>query len=195
LITESSRRRENREMAADGPKSPSRGSSLACATPAGEELRPSLENAAMNSCWTRLCSLFVAALIAHGAGAAAALDALVGTWLTEDGSSRVVIAAGQGADGGTVYAGKVAWLKDPTRDGVAVHDANNPDAALRGRPILGLEIVSGFKAAPGGGWTGGTLYSPRAGKSYPAMLSLTADGRLQIEVKAGILSKTVYWTR
>ena len=75
----------------------------------------------------------------------------------------------------------------PTRDGVAVHDANNPDAALRGRPILGLEILAGFKAAPGGGWV--------CGKRHPATLSLTADGRLQLEVKAGLLSKTVYWTR
>lgn len=83
----------------------------------------------------------------------------------------------------------------PTRDGVAVHDANNPDAALRGRPILGLEILSGFKAAPGGGWVCSTRYAPRAGKRHPATLSLTADGRLQLEVKAGLLWKTVYWTR
>ena len=45
--------------------------------------------------------------------------AIVGTWLTEDGSSRVAIAATKGADGGTLYAGTVnldnpieAWPRD-----------------------------------------------------------------------------------
>ena len=149
----------------------------------------------MSRRWTiRLGCLLLGLLIALGANAAAP-DAIVGTWLTEDGSSKVAVAATKGADGGTVYAGTVAWLKEPTRDGKPVQDANNPDAALRTRPILGLEILSGFKAAPGGGWVGGTRYAPRAGKRHPATLSLTADGRLQLEVKAGLLWKTVYWTR
>ena len=73
--------------------------------------------------------------------------------------------------------------------------ANNSDAALRDRPILGLQIVGGFKPTAAGGWDGGTVYSPRTGKRFPAELSLEADGRLQIKVKAGLLSRTVYWTR
>ncbi len=133
----------------------------------------------------------------HGDGFAgsAPADAIVGTWLTEDGSSKVAVAATKGADGGTLYAGTVTWLKEPTRDGKPVQDANNPDAALRTRAILGLEILSGFKATTGGGWVGGTIYSPRAGKRYPAELSLAPDGRLQVKVLAGLVSKTVYWTR
>ena len=105
----------------------------------------------MSRRWTiRLGCLLLGLLIALGANAAAP-DAIVGTWLTEDGSSKVAVAATKGADGGTVYAGTVAWLKEPTRDGKPVQDANNPDAALRTRPILGLEILSGFKATPGSG--------------------------------------------
>jgi uncharacterized protein (DUF2147 family) len=89
---------------------------------------------------------------------------------------------------------KVAWLKEPMRDGKPLRDANNADTGLRDRPIMGLEILSGFKASADG-WSGGTVYSPRAGKSYPADLSIAPDGRLQLKVKAGILSKTDYWTR
>jgi uncharacterized protein (DUF2147 family) len=74
-------------------------------------------------------------------------------------------------------------------------NANNSDASLRARPILGLEVLSGFKVGSAGAWTGGTMYSPRKGKSYPATLSLAPDGRLQIEVKAGFVSRNVYWTR
>jgi len=138
--------------------------------------------------------LVVAALLAHAGHAGAPQDAIVGTWLTEDGSSKVDIAASKRADGATVYSGRVSWLKDPTRDGKPLRDAKNDDAALRDRPILGLEIVSGFKAAAGG-WVGGSLYSPRNGRGYPAELSLTPDGRLEVRVKAGLVSRTVYWSR
>lgn len=139
--------------------------------------------------------LALAMLLPHSGYAAAQGDAIVGNWLTEDGSSRVEIAATTAPDGGAVYSGKVSWLKVPARDGKPLLDVNNGNAALRGRPILGLEIISGFRVGTGAGWTGGTLYSPRNGKSYPAELSLTADGRLQVKVKSGIVSRTVYWSR
>ena len=139
--------------------------------------------------------LVIAALLAQVGQVAAAQDAILGTWLTEDGDSKVEIAATEAADGSRVYAGRVVWLEQPTRAGQPVHDANNSDVSLRARPILGLEILSGFAASAAGAWTGGTLYSPRKGKSYPTELSLAPDGRLRVEVTAGFVSKTVYWTR
>jgi len=139
--------------------------------------------------------LVIAAMLAQAGQGVAAQDAILGSWLTEDGASKVEITATGAADGSTVFAGKVVWLEQPTLAGKPVHDANNSDASLRARPILGLEVLSGFKAGAAGAWSGGTMYSPRKGKSYPAELSLAPDGRLQIEVKAGFVSKTVYWTR
>jgi uncharacterized protein (DUF2147 family) len=44
-------------------------------------------------------------------------------------------------------------------------------------------------------WSGGTVYSPRRGRSYPAEITLAKDGRLDVKVKDGILSKHLYWTR
>jgi uncharacterized protein (DUF2147 family) len=126
--------------------------------------------------------------------AAAPADAIVGSWLTDEGASKVAVTAAKSADGATLYNGKLVWLKEPLRDGKPVLDANNADAAVRGRPLIGIPILSGFKA-DGGGWSGGTVYAPRAGKSFPAELSLAADGRLALKVKAGLLSKTDYWTR
>ena len=142
------------------------------------------------SVFLRACVLTIAALLSPAAGSAGGPDAIVGTWLTEEGDSNVAITAGAG--GG--YAGKVVWLKEPSRDGKPVHDANNGDPALRDRPVLGLEILSGFTATGDGAWAGGMVYSPRAGKSYPAELSLTADGRLQLRVKAGLVSRAIFWT-
>ena len=145
----------------------------------------------------RACVFVIAGLLLPLAGSSAtAQEALTGTWLTDEGDSKVEIGAALAAAGGAAtYAGKVVWLKEPLRDGKPLRDANNSDAALRGRPIMGLEILSGFKPAADGGLTGGTVYSPRAGKSYPGEISLTADGRMQLKVKAGLVSKTVYWTR
>ncbi len=144
-------------------------------------------------------------LVGAGAGAlllallptalhAAAPDAIVGTWLTDDGASKVEVTAGKAPDGSSVYNGKLTWLKEATRDGKPLRDAHNADAAQRERPILGIPILSGFKPVTGG-WSGGTVYSPRVGKSFPAELSIAPDGRLELKVKAGLLSKTDYWTR
>jgi len=135
-----------------------------------------------------------AALLPWSALLAAPANTIVGTWLTDDGASKVEVTADKAANGSTVYNGKIVWLKEPTQDGKPLHDANNHDATLRGRPILGLQILSGFKASADG-WSGGTVYAPRAGKSFPAQLSIASDGRLQLKVEAGLLSKTDHWTR
>jgi uncharacterized protein (DUF2147 family) len=127
--------------------------------------------------------------------AATPQDAIAGTWLTDDGGSKVDVVAIKAADGSTSYSGRVSWLKEPMRDGKPLRDASNDDAALRDRPILGLEILSGFKATGDGVWTGGMLYSPRRGESFPADLSLLPDGSLELRVKAGLMTKTVRWTR
>jgi uncharacterized protein (DUF2147 family) len=130
----------------------------------------------------------------YWASAAGAAD-ISGTWLTDDGASKVDVVIAKAADGSSQLSGKVVWLKDPTRDGKPLTDLKNEDAALRGRPIMGLPILTGFKSGADGHWVGGMVYAPRAGKSYPAELSLATDGRLQLKVNAGLLSKTDYWTR
>jgi uncharacterized protein (DUF2147 family) len=140
-------------------------------------------------------TLAIAMLVTQAGRAAAPQDAILGAWFTEDGQSKVDVVSERAADGGALYSGKVSWLKEPTRYGVPVHDGKNENAALRGRSIVGLGILSGFKFTGPATWAGGELYAPRKGKSFPAVLTLTPDGRLRVKVSAGIVSKTVYWTR
>ena len=116
-------------------------------------------------------------------------EAILGTWLTEASDSKIEIA--KSADS---YTGKVVWLKQPERNGKPAIDAKNEDAAQRSRPIMGLPILSGISAAGNGLWRG-TLYSPQKGRSYPVELSVAKDGRLDLKVKSGMLSKHVLWTR
>jgi uncharacterized protein (DUF2147 family) len=117
-------------------------------------------------------------------------DRILGVWLSEGRDSKVEISRQ-----GETYAGRVVWLAQPEQDGAPVRDGKNMNPALRNRPIMGLEILSGFVRDAKGRWRGGEIYSPRQGKSYPAELALADDDRLEITVRAGILSKQVVWTR
>ena len=62
-------------------------------------------------------ALAISMLVMQASQAAAPQDAILGTWLTDGGESKVDVVADKAADGSTVYSGKVTWLKDPTRDG------------------------------------------------------------------------------
>jgi uncharacterized protein (DUF2147 family) len=46
-----------------------------------------------------------------------------------------------------------------------------------------------------GTWGGGTIYSPRQGRGFLAEIRLSGTNRLEITVNAGLISKTVVWTR
>lgn len=129
-----------------------------------------------------------ASLAAHAAGAG---DAINGTWLTADGTSKVQI-----SDANGVVEGHVVWLKDPQgADGRPKVDRLNPDASLRTRPVMGLAVLTGFHPAGNNVWDGGTIYTPSAGKSYPCKLALAPDGSLKLTVGGGVFGRTITWTR
>jgi uncharacterized protein (DUF2147 family) len=69
-----------------------------------------------------------------------------GTWLSEDGGTKVLISN----CGGNKLCGKVVWLEEPNdrKTGKPKTDALNPDPAKRTRPMLGLQVVNGL--APSG---------------------------------------------
>ncbi len=138
----------------------------------------------------RIALMLLLALALAGAYAAAPEDAILGVWLTDGGDSRVEITRS-----GSTYSGKVVWLKEPERNGQPLHDEKNADPALRARPLLGLEVLSGYRYAGDGTWKGGSVYAPRRGRSFPAELSIDRGGRLNLKVKEGIFSKTTQWTR
>lgn len=129
-------------------------------------------------------------LVASALAAPAPGDEILGTWVTDGGESKVAIARS-----GDVYTGKVTWIKAASPDGKPVLDVRNSNSALRSRPVLGIEILSGFTRAADGLWKGGIVYSPRKGESYPAEIAVAKDGRLDIKVKDGMFSKHVFWTR
>lgn len=146
-----------------------------------------------------LLAILVAGIGCVGiASAAGQADAIVGTWLTSDGSSRIQV-----ADSGGVWNGRVVWLAEPAFPANDPHgmagkpkvDRLNPDPSLRGRPVLGMTVLSGLHYAGNGAWEGGTIYTPATGKAYPCRASLAPDGDLQLSVGGSVFGRTLTWKR
>ena len=136
--------------------------------------------------------------VATAAAAATPANGIAGTWLTNDGTSKVRI-----TESGGVYDGHVVWLKDPTfpaddaggMAGKPKVDRQNPDPALRSRPVMGLAVLTGLRPAGANAWDGGTIYTPATGKSYPCKATVAADGTLKLTVGGGVFGRTIAWTR
>ena len=136
--------------------------------------------------------LFVCMMVMLAPLCAALAQDVVGKWKLEDGSAIVEVYRQ-----GDVFNGKIVWLKNPTNaDGSPTVDALNPDAKLRSRKVLGLNMLSGLKKN-GGEYTGGSIYDPGNGKTYNCSMKVEGDvlkvrGSLD---KKGLLGRTMDWFR
>ena len=141
-------------------------------------------------------ALLTAFCLAFLGGPAAAAD-VPGTWATAEEKSRIEIVAC--ADAQEKLCGSIVWLKEPYDDaGQPKTDRNNPDPALRSRPIIGLPLLSGFaKAAEPGVWEDGRIYNPEDGDTYSCTMTLLDDGRLEVRGYVGLplFGKSQIWTR
>ena len=126
--------------------------------------------------------------------ASAALYAqdVVGKWKLEDGTAIVEV-----YKQGDVFNGKIVWLEKPNGDdGTPAKDKNNPDAKLRSRQLIGLNMLSDLKKN-GGEYNGGSIYDPGNGKTYNCSMKVEGDvlkvrGSLD---KKGLLGRTMDWFR
>ena len=118
----------------------------------------------------------------------------LGKWLTQSGNATVAIARC-----GDALCGTIVSLKD-TNDpatGRPKADTNNPDAAKRSRPMIGVQIV--FDMKPNGKpnvWDG-QVYNAEDGKTYTGSITLTGASSLDLKGCAlgGLICKTQTWTR
>lgn len=138
----------------------------------------------------------VIAALAAGALATPALaaDPVEGHWLVQGGSAKVRVAPC--AADKTKMCGTIVWLKNPhDKSGQPVKDANNPEASLRHRPLVGLNMIRDFKSAGPGKWTGGKIYDPGGGKTYGSKMSLNGDGTLKVEGCIAVVCQAQTWRR
>ncbi|MGH7788373.1 MAG: DUF2147 domain-containing protein [Candidatus Binatia bacterium] len=146
--------------------------------------------------WLRVFALFVlsTALVAALSPRATHAATPVGRWYAEGGAAQVEIVAC-----GEQLCGRVVWLRSPFDEhGCELHDRRNPEAALRGRPIVGLQILADLRPADdAGSWAGGTIYDPTSGRTYRCTVELDGDNRVHVRGYIGVplLGRTTTWIR
>jgi uncharacterized protein (DUF2147 family) len=119
--------------------------------------------------------------------------ALEGTWLTEDGSSKIRFESC-----GAFSCGRLVWLRDPNdpETGQPLLDKNNPDPALRGRRLLGILVFTELQAVHSGAWKA-KAYNAEDSKQYDVTLTITPPDQLSLKGcgLAGLICRTELWTR
>jgi len=125
------------------------------------------------------------ALVLVAGAATAAPQPITGRWLTPEGKAIVEV-----APCGAQLCGRIARVLKPRPGGPAV-DVNNPDKALRTRPIQGISILTGFAAA-GDRWKG-RIYDPESGRTYRSEL-VRAGGTLKVKGCWGPFCRSQEWT-
>ncbi len=129
----------------------------------------------------------IAVLAIAAAAPAVAAAPVVGKWTTAERDSIIEI----GRCGPTV-CGRVLQILKAMPNGKAPIDANNPDPALRGRPVQGMMILTGF-TDNGSNWLG-KIYDPKSGKTYTSYLTKNGDGTLKVQGCYGPFCKTITWS-
>jgi uncharacterized protein (DUF2147 family) len=108
-------------------------------------------------------------------GAAAASEA-TGVWRMENGRVTVRV-----AHCGSNLCGTVVGLKKPRDDkGRPRLDKENPNPALRRRPVVGLTILSNMKPQVDGYWTG-TIYNRDDGNTYSSNMTLQNANTMRVK--------------
>ena len=139
----------------------------------------------------RLCALMLLAA-APGASAGDAKD-IAGVWLNGDGDGWIELTI----DGGLLEGRIIGGPDDPENLKPSRLDTENPDPALRNRELRGLVILTGFRHAGDGEWTGGRIYDPNSGNTYKGTIRMESENLLKLRGYVGIslFGRTERWTR
>ena len=132
----------------------------------------------------KIPAILVATVILSTSAYAAA--PVTGRWLTQDKDAVVEIYSC-----GANICGKIAKFLVPPPQGAGQKDVNNPDKSLRGRTLLGMNILTNF-TAKGSQWNG-TIYDPKAGKSYRSVIYKGTSGGLVVKGCIGPFCRTQKW--
>jgi uncharacterized protein (DUF2147 family) len=126
-------------------------------------------------------------------GVSAAEQTIEGTWLSADGEGLIEIRITDAGPIGLIAGSAL----DPEHKKPQRRDDLNPDPALRERPLLGLTIMTSFKADGDSRWKGGSVYDPNSGKTYKCKLKLIDKNTLEVRGYIGVswLGRTEKWTR
>lgn len=147
----------------------------------------------MSSLSSRLCiALFVASV-----SMSALADSMspVGAWNTiddETGKPKSLVRITE-KDG--VISGTVEKIVDPAKQNSKC-DLCADDDARKGKPVIGMSILTGLKKDGDNAYSGGSILDPNNGKVYNAKVTVI-DGGKKLEMRGSFLffSRTQTWIR
>jgi uncharacterized protein (DUF2147 family) len=114
----------------------------------------------------------------------------MGLWLGEDGKAKMEVAI----CGGETLCARIVWLRQPNDDrGQPLIDANNGDASLRRRPIIGLPVAYNMRQTHTNKWSGRVYDPQRGGQTYTGTMTLLSDGRMKVTGCLIFICESEYW--
>ncbi|MEP6684867.1 MAG: DUF2147 domain-containing protein [Parafilimonas sp.] len=106
-------------------------------------------------------------------------DAIIGKWESTEKNLIVEVYKHQ-----NVFAARVVWFYDEDDTITPINkrlDIKNPNRALRSRPIVGVDILSGLQFNPKQNrWNGGRIYDATSGRTWDATVWLTSPNDLSV---------------
>jgi uncharacterized protein (DUF2147 family) len=125
-----------------------------------------------------------------GLGIPAAAESATGIWRMSNGKVTVKV-----TPCGANLCGTVVGLKKPRDDkGRPRLDKENPNPALRSRPVIGLTILSNMKAGGNGRWTG-TIYNPDDGNTYRSEMKLQNPNTMKVDGCVAVFCRSMKFIR
>jgi uncharacterized protein (DUF2147 family) len=142
---------------------------------------------------TALTLLLAASMGLGGAPSAQTTDTIVGTWKTFDDDTNQPAALVQIIEKNGVFSGSITKVLDTSGPTTCEKCSDS----RKGKPILGMEILSGLKKT-GEAYSGGQILDPDDGEIYRAEMKLKDQGaKLDLRAYIGIplLGRTQTWIR
>jgi uncharacterized protein (DUF2147 family) len=119
-----------------------------------------------------------------------ASDSATGVWRMSNGKVTVKVTP----CGGNL-CGRVVALKKPRDDkGRIRRDKENPNPALRSRPVVGLTILSNMKPAGQGYWKG-MIYNPDDGNTYRSEMRLQNANTMRVDGCVSVFCRSMNFIR
>jgi uncharacterized protein (DUF2147 family) len=123
---------------------------------------------------------------------AAIAGAPQGTWLSQDGGTKVRL-----TDCGGKLCGTLVWLNEPIDPNTSKPktDIHNPDPAKRARPLIGLRVANGLAPSGQNHWSG-RIYNADDGRTYQASFWVQSESTAKVQgCVLKVLCKGHTWTR
>ena len=126
-----------------------------------------------------------AALLALSSAAAPAQRSIDGKYVDQGGYVEITV-----GPCGNARCGEITRIIR-VKPGESNRDRHNDNPALRNRPIVGINVLSGLRWDDGA-WRG-RVYNPEDGGTYRAVVRPAANGALSVEGCVTLFCREVTW--